>query len=88
MNIALAPPRERTAIFAAVLAVTLLIGLYPKEYDFRNHVEPNKDAGSLVFEKYGVAFTDPVIDSSMAKSLNREGFEILLSLGPEAEKQF
>lgn len=87
MKIALPTPKQRVLLLAIVLVVTLFAGLYPKDYDFRNHVERTSAGNGLTFEKYGVAFTEPIIDEVLAESLNEEGFQISLTLGPEADKQ-
>jgi hypothetical protein len=87
MNFPPPSPKQRKLIFAIVVVVTLFAGLYPKEYDFRNHVEANAEGDALQFSQYGVAFTEPIFDSTLANSLNDDGFEISLTLGPESEKQ-
>lgn len=57
-------------LFYPVLLVTLFFGLTPKDYDFQNHVKQTQ--AGLEFGKYGIAYTDPVLDLKDAETLSIE----------------
>lgn len=54
--------RHRTwiVLLFKVLGITLLFGLYPKEYDLRNHAEWMDDGPGIAFQKYGIAYSEPI----------------------------
>jgi hypothetical protein len=74
--------RQRRIAFALVLVVTLVAGLRTRDYHFENGVKPAASGLGLQFERYGVAYTDEVLGADVVRSLNSDGFEIHLSLGP------
>ena len=78
---------QRQLLFALVAVITLAAGLHPKEFRFRNSVERTEDAAGLHFVKYGVAYTDPILDVTTVEQLNLNGFELALSLGGQTKEQ-
>jgi len=73
-------------LFAIVAMITLVAGLHPKEFRFRNSVERAEDGPGLNFGKYGVAYTDPILNVTTVEQLNLNGFELALSLGGETDQ--
>jgi hypothetical protein len=70
--------RQRRVAFVLVLVVTLVAGLRTRDDPFQNRVRPASSGLGLRFEKYGVAYTDDVLDSDFVGDLNADGFEIFL----------
>lgn len=85
MNLGNLSTFQRRLLFAAVLLITLVAGLHPREYRFRNNVERNDNGTGFRFGKHGVAYTNPILDAATVERLNRNGFELAFSLGSEGE---
>ena len=61
----------------AVLFGTLLVGLRPKDFNFSNNVKWITDQSGIRFSKYGIAYTDPIIEVSKEDRWDR--FWVLVS---------
>lgn len=68
--------RWRRSLLASVFLVTLWAGLDPKEYRFRNEVEPAVAVAGLRFGHFGRVHTEPFLTRELAESLNHSGFTI------------
>ena len=68
--------RANRWLLCAVLLITLMAGLDPKDYRFRNEVTWIGDAPGLRFGTFGRVHTGPFITPSQATILNRDGFTI------------
>jgi len=69
-----------------VIVITLLAGLYPKDYRFRNNVTPANNDRGLRFDRYGIAYTAPFVTPEQADSLLTNGFTMTLAVGAEDEQ--
>jgi hypothetical protein len=49
-------------IFYSILIVTLLFGLNPKGFYFKNNVRWSTDSTGIEFGRFGIAYTDPFIE--------------------------
>jgi hypothetical protein len=63
-------------LLAAVVAVTLVAGLNPKGYHFRNDVTWERDPPGLRFGRFGRAHTSAFLTPDQAAILNRDGFTL------------
>lgn len=63
-------------LFVVVLAITLIAGLDPKGYHFRNEVTWLKNEPGLQFGRYGRAHTEPFVTPAIAEQLNAHGFTV------------
>lgn len=65
-------------LFVVVLVITLIAGLDPKGYHFRNEVTWLANEPGLQFGRYGRAHTEPFVTPAIAEQLNAHGFTIEL----------
>lgn len=72
----IATPARLRWLLAFVLLVTLIAGLDPKGYRFRNEVAWIAPGPGLRFGKFGGVHTAPFLTSGEAAALNRAGFSM------------
>jgi hypothetical protein len=66
----------------AVLFGTLLLGLRPKDFNFSNNVKWITGQSGIRFNKYGIAYTDPIKELSKEDGTGINGFSIEIALKP------
>ena len=64
--------------------VTLFFGLRPKDFSFSNQVTWIKDQSGIRFEKSGMAYSKPIIDSTATALSGPDGFSIEMALKPQS----
>ena len=65
-----------------VLIVVLFLGLIPKDFLFSNSVSRIENQAGIRFEKYGLAYTDPIKELSKDNGFGESGFSIEIALKP------
>ncbi len=66
-----------------VLAI-LFFGLRPKDFSFSNQVTWIEDQPGIRFEKYGMAYSKPIIDFTSTALSGPDGFSIEIALKPQS----
>jgi len=74
--------KRLTGLSVVVLFVILFFGLRPKDFCFTNSVSWIEDQTGIRFEKYGIAYTDPIKEFRKANGFGENGFSIEIVLKP------
>ena len=64
--------------------VILFFGLRPKDFSFSNQATWVKDQPGIRFEKYGMAYSQPIINSASTDFSVPNGFSIEIALKPQS----
>jgi len=68
----------------AVLFGILFFGLWPKDFDFSNHVTWITEQPGIRFSGYGIAYTDPIKELIKEDDSGENGFSVEIGLKPES----
>ncbi len=68
----------------AILFGMLFFGLRPKNFTFTNGVNWVSERPGLRFSKYGIAYTDPFVESIKEGISELKGFSIIIAFKPES----
>jgi hypothetical protein len=71
-----------TGLSVVVLFVILFFGLRPKDFDFSNNVRWTRDQPGISFNKYSLAYTDPIEELRKENGFGENGFSIEIALKP------
>ncbi len=66
----------------AVLFGVLFFGLWPKDFNFSNHVTRIAEQPGIRFSGYGIAYTDPIKNLSKQGDSGENGFSVEIALKP------
>jgi hypothetical protein len=69
-----------TGLSVVILLVTLYFGLRPKDFDFSNNVKWTKNPAGIRFNRYGIAYTDPIQELREENGFGGNGFSIEIAL--------
>ena len=69
-----------TGLSVVILLVTLYFGLRPKDFDFSNNVKWTKNPAGIRFNRYGIAYTDPIEELREDNGFGENGFTIEIAL--------
>lgn len=72
-------------LMALALAGVLFFGLRPKDYDFSNRVSLIEGNRGLQFEKYSIAYSQPLGTEMAGQLAGPEGFTLFLNFKPRPE---
>ena len=76
-----------TGLSAVVLFVILFFGLRPKDFAFSNGVSRVEDQVGIRFNKYGIAYTDPIKALRQEFGFGENGFSIEIALKPSSSEE-
>ena len=76
-----------TGLSLVVLFVILFFGLRPKDFNFSNNASRIEGQAGIRFEKYGIAYTDPIKEFQIAGGLGENGFSIEIALKPSNNEE-
>ena len=71
-----------TGLLVVILFAILFFGLRPKDFNFSNNVKWTHNESGIRFNKYGIAYTDPIEELRKEKSSGENGFSIEIALKP------
>jgi len=71
-----------SGLSVVVFLVTLYFGLRPKDFDFSNNVGWIHDHTGIRFDKYGIAYTDPIQELRDKNGFGENGFSLEIALRP------
>jgi hypothetical protein len=71
-----------TGLSVVIFLVTLYFGLRPKDFDFSNNVKWTDHPAGIRFNRYGIAYTDPIEELREDKGFGENGFTIEIALRP------
>ena len=71
----------------AILVVVLFLGLNPKDFNFSNNATWIAKEPGIHFEKFGIAYTNPLIDLVEDDLFDFEEFSFEIALKPESYKE-
>ena len=71
-----------TGLLVVILFAILFFGLRPKDFNFSNNVKWTHNESGIRFNKYGIAYTDPIEELRKEKSSEENGFSIEIALKP------
>ena len=67
----------------AILFGVLFFGLRPKDFTFTNGANWISERPGIRFSKYGIAYTDPFVESIEEGISELNGFSIIIAFKPE-----
>ena len=73
-----------TGLLVVILFAILFFGLRPKDFNFSNNVKWTHNESGIRFNKYGIAYTDPIEELRKEKSSGENGFSIEIALKPSS----
>ena len=76
------PNTMNARLYYSILFATLLFGLWPKGFEFKNSINWLENGSGINLRKYGIAYTDPFLELSTA-----EKFTIDIVLKPETQAE-
>jgi len=71
----------------AILFGVLFFGLRPKNFTFTNGASWISERPGIRFSKYGIAYTDPFVESIEESISKSNGFSIIIAFKPESFNQ-
>jgi hypothetical protein len=79
--------RYSAGLSISILFIILFFGLNPKDFTFSNNVLRIDSEAGIRFNKYGIAYTDPLPAFAQRDYFNQNGFSLEIALKPASYKQ-